>query len=192
MNKRKRFKLTLGVFRNIFKICPKVQGQYFDALPTDEEIMSFIRELGHIREINSLNDVIVNQMHQPWRTFIALFNRSYSGKTIEPTKSKKRCTTLHSPKLSFSASLLKTRQSYTSQDCKEIQEISPSKKDLNLSLVPMDEEPKSAKKKDFHRTHPSGSGAVKIKPFVISEGTGDKPGVLNVTKEESSKSKAKS
>nr|GEV28881.1 hypothetical protein [Tanacetum cinerariifolium] len=31
-------------------------GQDFDALPTDEEIMSFLRDLGHTKEINSLND----------------------------------------------------------------------------------------------------------------------------------------
>nr|GEW10831.1 hypothetical protein [Tanacetum cinerariifolium] len=123
----------------------------------------------------------------------------------------------------------------------------PSKRDLNLNLVPMEEEPKSAKKKvstkkttrkqstgvilrdtpvetsskrkekmdvtqgkgidlifrvalteeaqyeevrmkslrDFHKTHPNGSGtitktapsATKIKPSVINEGTGVKPGV---------------
>ncbi|GJR31395.1 hypothetical protein Tco_1107627 [Tanacetum coccineum] len=38
MDKRKRFKLTLEIFRDIFKICPRVQGQDFDALPTDKEI----------------------------------------------------------------------------------------------------------------------------------------------------------
>ncbi|GKE16005.1 hypothetical protein Tco_1423582, partial [Tanacetum coccineum] len=37
---------------------------------------------------------------------------------------------------------------------------------------------------DFHKTHPSGSGAVKIVPSVTSEGTGIKPGVPDVTKEE--------
>ncbi|GJU43574.1 hypothetical protein Tco_1200840 [Tanacetum coccineum] len=57
------------------------KGQDFDALPTDEEIVSFLRELGHTGEINSLNDVVVDQMHQPWRTFVALINRSLSGKT---------------------------------------------------------------------------------------------------------------
>ncbi|GJR32282.1 hypothetical protein Tco_1108514 [Tanacetum coccineum] len=31
--------------------------------------------------INSLNDVVIDQMHQPWRTFAALINRSLSGKT---------------------------------------------------------------------------------------------------------------
>ncbi|GJU47565.1 retrovirus-related pol polyprotein from transposon TNT 1-94 [Tanacetum coccineum] len=57
------------------------KGQDFDALPIDEEIVSFLRDLGHTGEINSLNDVVVDQMHQPWRTFAALINRSLSGKT---------------------------------------------------------------------------------------------------------------
>ncbi|GKE09311.1 hypothetical protein Tco_1412862 [Tanacetum coccineum] len=54
------------------------EGQDFDALPTDKEIVSF---LGHTGEIHSLNDVVVDQMHQPWRTFSALINISLSGKT---------------------------------------------------------------------------------------------------------------
>nr|GFA60909.1 hypothetical protein [Tanacetum cinerariifolium] len=57
------------------------KGQDFDALPTDEEIVSFLKELSHSGEINSLNDVIVNQMYQLWRTFAALINRILSGKT---------------------------------------------------------------------------------------------------------------
>ncbi|GJR66451.1 hypothetical protein Tco_0012516 [Tanacetum coccineum] len=63
MDKRKRFKLNLEIFRDIFKICPRIQN------------------LGHTGEINSLNDVVVDQMHQPLRTFVALINRSLSGKT---------------------------------------------------------------------------------------------------------------
>ncbi|GKB49574.1 hypothetical protein Tco_0900327 [Tanacetum coccineum] len=54
--------------------------------------------------------------------------------------------------------------------------------------------------RNFHKTHLSGSGTVtktapsdaKIKPSVTSEGTGVKPGVPDVTEEESSKSKAES
>ncbi|GKB74603.1 hypothetical protein Tco_0936015, partial [Tanacetum coccineum] len=80
IDKRKRFKLNLEVFRDIFKIRPRVQGQDFDALPIDEEIMSFLRDLGHTGEIHSLNDVVIDQMHQPWRNFAALINRSLSGK----------------------------------------------------------------------------------------------------------------
>ncbi|GKB76844.1 hypothetical protein Tco_0943739, partial [Tanacetum coccineum] len=81
IGKKKRFKLTLEVFRDIFQICPRVQDQDFDALPTEEDTVSFLRDLGHTRDITSLNDVVVDQMHQPWRTFAALINRSLSGKT---------------------------------------------------------------------------------------------------------------
>ncbi|GJZ38611.1 hypothetical protein Tco_0585174 [Tanacetum coccineum] len=81
IDKKKRFKLTLEVFRDIFQICPRVQGREFDPLPSKEDIVSFLRELGHIGEINSLNDVVVDQMHQLWRTFAALINWSLSGKT---------------------------------------------------------------------------------------------------------------
>nr|GEZ84820.1 hypothetical protein [Tanacetum cinerariifolium] len=81
IDKRKRFKLTLEIFKDIFKICPRVHGQDFDALPTNEEVVTFLRELGHTGEINSLNDVVVDHMHQLWRTFAALIIKSLSGKT---------------------------------------------------------------------------------------------------------------
>ncbi|GJZ48630.1 hypothetical protein Tco_0602462 [Tanacetum coccineum] len=54
--------------------------------------------------------------------------------------------------------------------------------------------------RDFHKTHPSGSGTVtktapsasNIKPSVTNEGTDVKPGVPDVTEEESSESEAES
>ncbi|GJR09841.1 hypothetical protein Tco_0792493 [Tanacetum coccineum] len=58
-----------------------VPGRDFDPLPSEEDTVYFLRELGHTKEINSLNDVVVDQMHQPWRTFAALINRGLSGKT---------------------------------------------------------------------------------------------------------------
>ncbi|GJR70897.1 hypothetical protein Tco_0016962 [Tanacetum coccineum] len=66
---------------DVLEICPRVQDQDFDALPTEEDIVSFLRDFGHTGDITSLNDVVVDQMHQPWRTFAALINRSLSGKT---------------------------------------------------------------------------------------------------------------
>nr|GEV18696.1 putative ribonuclease H-like domain-containing protein [Tanacetum cinerariifolium] len=66
------------------------QSQDFDALPTDEEIVSFLKEIGHTREINSLNDVVVGHMHQPWRTFTALINKTLFGKTTGKSKRVKR------------------------------------------------------------------------------------------------------
>ncbi|GJT05129.1 retrovirus-related pol polyprotein from transposon TNT 1-94 [Tanacetum coccineum] len=82
IDKKKCFKLTLEVFRDILQICPRVQGRDFDPLPSEEDTVSFLRDLGHTGVINLLNDVVVDQMHQPWRTFAALINRSLSGKMI--------------------------------------------------------------------------------------------------------------
>ncbi|GKD99972.1 hypothetical protein Tco_1387956 [Tanacetum coccineum] len=66
---------------DVLEILPKVHGQDFDELPTDEVIVSFFKELGHTWEIKSITDVVVDQMHQPWRTFATIINRSLSKKT---------------------------------------------------------------------------------------------------------------
>nr|GEW57091.1 hypothetical protein [Tanacetum cinerariifolium] len=81
IDKKKRIKLTLEVFRCIFQIFPRIEDQDFDALPSEEDTVSFLREPSHTGVINSLNDVVIDQMHQPWRTFTALINRSLSRKT---------------------------------------------------------------------------------------------------------------
>ncbi|GJT10512.1 hypothetical protein Tco_0857554 [Tanacetum coccineum] len=66
-----------------------------------------------------------------------------------------------------------------------------------------DAQMKEARKKslrDFHKAYPSGSGTVaekppsvdKITPTIISEGTGDKPGVPDVTEDDFTKSESES
>ncbi|GKF09574.1 hypothetical protein Tco_0043798, partial [Tanacetum coccineum] len=62
------------------------------------------------------------------------------------------------------------------------------------------EEVRRKSMRDFYKSHPSGSGvttkkspsSTKAKPSIAWEGTGDKPGVPDVTEEESSESEAKS
>ncbi|GJY61632.1 hypothetical protein Tco_0462289 [Tanacetum coccineum] len=77
---KKRFTLNMEVFKEIFQICPKLLNQEFDALPSDEEIVSFIKELGHKGDIKSITEVVVDHMYQPWRTFAAIINKCLSGK----------------------------------------------------------------------------------------------------------------
>ncbi|GKB69662.1 hypothetical protein Tco_0931074 [Tanacetum coccineum] len=60
---------------------PTVHSQDFDELPTNKVIVSFFKELGHTGEIKSITDIVVDQMHQPWRTFATIINRSLSRKT---------------------------------------------------------------------------------------------------------------
>ncbi|GJX52253.1 retrovirus-related pol polyprotein from transposon TNT 1-94 [Tanacetum coccineum] len=55
MDKKKKFYLNLETFRDIFQIFPRVPGQDFDELPTDEDIVSFFKELGHTGGIKSLS-----------------------------------------------------------------------------------------------------------------------------------------
>nr|GEU66662.1 hypothetical protein [Tanacetum cinerariifolium] len=97
VDKRKRFKLTLEIFKDIFKICPRVQGQDFDALSTDEEIMSFLREL----EVYLERQLVLTSFVYPEHKSFGI--------------------------------------------ARKFKKASPSKKDLNLNLVPVDEEPKSTK-----------------------------------------------
>ncbi|GKE29112.1 hypothetical protein Tco_1444496, partial [Tanacetum coccineum] len=85
-------------FSDMLKIFPKLLGQKFKDPPLEEEILSFIRDLGHTGEIKFLSDVNVNHMHRPWRSFAAIINKCLSGKTtalenlvyqVENKKSKK-------------------------------------------------------------------------------------------------------
>ncbi|GJZ84512.1 hypothetical protein Tco_0649851 [Tanacetum coccineum] len=106
-----------------------LQKRDFDPLPSEEDTVSFLRELGHTGEINSLNDVVVDQMHQPWRTFAALINRGLSGKTsswqassLQSSNPLGLCYNVVPPKMA-----------------QKFKKASPSKKDSDL--VPVDEEP---------------------------------------------------
>nr|GEW62135.1 hypothetical protein [Tanacetum cinerariifolium] len=65
----------------MLQICLKLPGQRFEDPSFEEKFLSFIRDLGHTREIKVLTDVNVNYMHQPWISFVAIINRCLSGKT---------------------------------------------------------------------------------------------------------------
>ncbi|GJW51435.1 hypothetical protein Tco_0092786 [Tanacetum coccineum] len=68
-------------FRDMLKIFPKLPSQKFEDPPFEEEILPFIRDLGHTGEIKVLSDVNVNHLHQPWRSFASIINKCLSGKT---------------------------------------------------------------------------------------------------------------
>ncbi|GJX40026.1 hypothetical protein Tco_0255016 [Tanacetum coccineum] len=178
IDKKKQFKLTLEVFRDIFQICPKVPGRDFDALPSKEDTISFLRDLGEVPP-------------------------KVARKFKKASPSKKKCE------------LLPCQQQVVNQraSCgnkvkkkeKEKVDVAHGKGIELLSEVPLSEKAqmKEARKKslrDFHKTHPSGSGTVaekppsveKITPTITSEGTGDKPGVPDVTNDDSYESESES
>nr|GEU80982.1 uncharacterized mitochondrial protein AtMg00810-like [Tanacetum cinerariifolium] len=162
------FLITTDVLKvDIIKICPRVQGQDFDALHYDEEIMSFLREFGHTEEINSLNDIA-----SPRLTTVLVSSEEPMKKSKKVKRSTKKSTKAPTGGVVI----------------RENPEMPFSKNKEKKSL------------RDFYKTHPSGFGTVtktapsaaKIKPSVTNEETGVKPGVLDVTEEESFESKDES
>nr|GEZ24200.1 hypothetical protein [Tanacetum cinerariifolium] len=77
----KKHIVNLEYFREMLHICPRLPGQTFDEPPFEEEILAFLRYLGHNGEIRRLTDVNINKLHQPWRSFTAIINKCLSGKS---------------------------------------------------------------------------------------------------------------
>nr|GEX54477.1 hypothetical protein [Tanacetum cinerariifolium] len=51
-------------FREMLHICPRLPGQTFDELPFEEEILAFLRFLGHSEEIMKLTDILWGMYHK--------------------------------------------------------------------------------------------------------------------------------
>ncbi|GJZ96021.1 hypothetical protein Tco_0668355 [Tanacetum coccineum] len=83
--------LDVDIFRDILQFCPKIPGQVFEDLPLEQDILSFIRDLGHTRDITYLTDVNVDYLHQPWIAFSTVINKCLSGKETRMNKIRLSC-----------------------------------------------------------------------------------------------------
>nr|GEZ82314.1 hypothetical protein [Tanacetum cinerariifolium] len=194
--------------------------------------------LGHTGEIKTITDIVVDQMHQPWRTFATIINRSLSGKKtgldklrlskehilwgvlemqetkvymtyigyatgVTPPKKARKFKKHASPKLSTIPALPEepTRKS------KRFKRPTKKSSDASTAGVIIRETPvKSLSKKKekmiveirkgidflFEVALTEEAHAAKIKPSITNKGTGVKPGVLDVTEEESTEIEAES
>ncbi|GJS96603.1 hypothetical protein Tco_0803571 [Tanacetum coccineum] len=60
----------------------KLLEQDFVVPPSeDEELVSFIKDLGYTGKCDMLSEIYIDLMHKHWRTFAAIINRCISGKT---------------------------------------------------------------------------------------------------------------
>ncbi|GKA16983.1 hypothetical protein Tco_0696820 [Tanacetum coccineum] len=78
---KKKFRINTVVFHEILQICPKLPNQDFVEPSSEEEMVSFIQELGYSGKCDMLSAIHTDQMHQPWRTFAAIINRCIFGKS---------------------------------------------------------------------------------------------------------------
>nr|GEV97124.1 hypothetical protein [Tanacetum cinerariifolium] len=89
---KKKCRVDTEVFHEILQICPILRNQEFVELPSKENLLSFIKELGYSGNYDMLSAIYNDQMHQPWRTLDAIINRCISGKTI--VLDRQKCTNL--------------------------------------------------------------------------------------------------
>ncbi|GJY67267.1 hypothetical protein Tco_0469505 [Tanacetum coccineum] len=80
---KKKFKIGVEVFREILQIFPKLPNQEFVEPPSHEEIVIFIKEIGYRGELESITELYIDHMSQPWRTFASIINKCLSGKTTD-------------------------------------------------------------------------------------------------------------
>ncbi|GKF03226.1 hypothetical protein Tco_0030149 [Tanacetum coccineum] len=68
--------------RKALDICQRVQGKEFIAPPSEEELLTFLIGLGYKGELTHLPKMLIDHMHQPWRTLASIINKCLSGKTF--------------------------------------------------------------------------------------------------------------
>ncbi|GKD11331.1 hypothetical protein Tco_1191016 [Tanacetum coccineum] len=78
---KKKCRVDTKVFCEILHICPRLPNQDFVELPSEDDLLSFIKELGYSGNCEMLSAIRTDQMHQPWRTFAAVINRCISAKS---------------------------------------------------------------------------------------------------------------
>ncbi|GJR22193.1 hypothetical protein Tco_0970720 [Tanacetum coccineum] len=57
---KKQCIIDVEIFCEILQICPRLPNQEFDAPLSDEEIVTFIKELGHKSDIKSISNVVID------------------------------------------------------------------------------------------------------------------------------------
>nr|GEW93095.1 retrovirus-related Pol polyprotein from transposon TNT 1-94 [Tanacetum cinerariifolium] len=75
---------TLLIWKHLGRCFISVIGFWANLLlsyPFEEEILEFLRFLGHSAQIKTLTDVNVNKLFQPWRSFAAVINKCLTGKS---------------------------------------------------------------------------------------------------------------
>ncbi|GKA34107.1 ribonuclease H-like domain-containing protein [Tanacetum coccineum] len=191
----------LKIGKKMLQICPKLLDQQFKELPFEEEILTFLRDLGHSGEIKCLSgkstgydslrlsqaQILWGMYHKKnvdyayllWEDFVYQVENKNVKSRAEPPKTKasvkkKQARSNKAPKAPKGKRLKATAKV-----------TKPSKKKLptqgleTLSEVALtkEEQMRIVTKRSltqFHSSHASGSGA--------NEGTGVTPGVLDVPK----------
>nr|GFC77107.1 hypothetical protein [Tanacetum cinerariifolium] len=78
----KKHIVNLESFREMLHICPRLPGQKFDEPPFEEEILAFLRSLGHSGEIKRLTDVEHKDIKKSNEMYYPRFTKTSEHATV--------------------------------------------------------------------------------------------------------------
>nr|GFB92478.1 hypothetical protein [Tanacetum cinerariifolium] len=70
------------VFLITAEICPRLHNKEFVEPPSEEEMVSFIQELGYSSKCEMLSVIHIDHMYKPWSILAAINNKCISGKSL--------------------------------------------------------------------------------------------------------------
>nr|GEU53927.1 Gag-Pol polyprotein [Tanacetum cinerariifolium] len=102
----KKFQVDVELFQKILCICPRVPNKEFAVPPSQDSLITFLKELGYKGPLEMVSDLYIDYMHRPWRTLATIINKCLSRRTPDNKKSRdvKSCPTPNLPKLSSTTS----------------------------------------------------------------------------------------
>ncbi|GKA56280.1 hypothetical protein Tco_0755352 [Tanacetum coccineum] len=74
------FEVNADLLREALQITPKVFDHLFFKPPSKKEIISFIKNLGYSKSLTKISDMAINNMYQPWRTFMTMIKKCLTRK----------------------------------------------------------------------------------------------------------------
>nr|GEZ02966.1 monodehydroascorbate reductase [Tanacetum cinerariifolium] len=75
------FDLTKDTLRDDLQISPVNNNNAFSSPPTPDALINFGNDLGYLKVVRNLFDVMTNDMFQPWRALTTIINLCLTGKT---------------------------------------------------------------------------------------------------------------
>nr|GEX36060.1 hypothetical protein [Tanacetum cinerariifolium] len=75
------FDLTKDTLRDALQITPVNNNNAFSSHPTPDALIIFVNDLGYLKVVRNLSDVVTNDMFQPWRALTTMINLCLTRKT---------------------------------------------------------------------------------------------------------------
>nr|GEZ10017.1 hypothetical protein [Tanacetum cinerariifolium] len=75
------FVLTKDTLREALQITPINNNQPFVAPPSSDALINFVNELGYLKLVKNVSNVVTNDMFKPWRALLTIINLCLMGKS---------------------------------------------------------------------------------------------------------------